>query len=77
MNLNKYTQTKTRKTNLIGDINHRHFLKLQSAFGFAQRGGVQYPYASNEHNKRLVSNVNILSSFENKHIVFSETIFSN
>lgn len=79
MNSNKYTNTKTATTttNLIGEKNHRYFLKLQSAYGFAQRGGVQFPYASDEHNKRLVSDVNILTSQEQKHLVFSESIFSN
>ncbi len=78
MNSNKYTQTTTQTTtNLIGESRHRHFLKLQAAYGFAQRGGVSFPYASQEHSKRLVSNVNILTSSENKNLVFSESIFSN
>lgn len=78
MNSNKYTQTITQTTtNLIGEARHRHFLKLQSTYGLAQRGGVQFPYASQEHSKRLVSDVNILTSLENKHLIFSESIFSN
>lgn len=78
MNSNKYTQTITKTTtNLIGEARHRHFLKLQAAYGLAQRGGVQFPYASKEHSKRLVSDINILTSLENKHLIFSESIFSN
>ncbi len=78
MNSNKHTQTTTQTTtNLIGETRHRHFLKLQSAYGFAQRGGVQFPYSTNIHSKRLVSDVNILSSQENKQLIFSESIFSN
>ena len=78
MNSNKYNQTTTQTTtNLIGEARHRHFLKLQAAYGFAQRGGVSFPYASQEHSKRLVSSVNILTSTENKNLVFSESIFSN
>ena len=62
MNSNKYTQTTTQTTtNLIGEARHRHFLKLQAAFGFSQRGGVSFPHASSE----------------NKHLIFSESIFSN
>ena len=78
MNSNKYTQTTTQTTtNLIGEARHRHFLKLQAAYGFSQRGGVQFPLASEKHSKRLISDVNILSSVENKHLIFSESIFSN
>lgn len=78
MNSNKYTQITTQTTtNLIGESRHRHFLKLQAAYGLAQRGGVQFPYASEEHSKRLVSDVNVLTSSENKHLIFSESIFSN
>lgn len=78
MNSNKYTNTKTQTTtNLIGEARHRNYLKLQASYGFSQRGGVQFPQASNEHSKRLVSNVNILTSIENKHLVFLESIFSN
>jgi len=43
---------------------------LQASYGLAQRGGVQLPYASEEHNKRLISDVNILTSIENKHLIF-------
>ena len=78
MNSNKNIQTTTQTTtNLIGESRHRHFLKLQAAYGFSQRGGVSFPYASEEHSKRLVSDVNILTSSENKQLVFSESIFSN
>ena len=47
MNSNKYTQTITQTTtNLIGEARHRQFLKLQATYGLAQRGGIQFPYAS-------------------------------
>lgn len=78
MNSNKYIPTKTQiTTNLIGDARHRHFLNLQASFGFSQRGGVQFPNSSNKHNVRLVSDINILTKEENKHFIFSESIFSN
>ncbi|MBC7696677.1 MAG: hypothetical protein H7141_14665 [Burkholderiales bacterium] len=78
MKLNRYTQTTAQTTiNLIGESRHRHFLKLQAAYGFSQRGGVSFPDASQEHSKRLVSKVNILTSSENKHLIFSESIFNN
>ncbi|MBI3520773.1 MAG: hypothetical protein HY062_15655 [Bacteroidetes bacterium] len=78
MNSNKYTHTTTQTTtNLIGESRHRHFLALQASYGFSQRGGVQFPYVVNAHSKRLVSDVNILTSQENKQLIFSESIFSN
>ncbi len=78
MNSKKYIQTKNQAdSNLIGTFNHRQFLKLQAAYGFSQRGGVQLPYANEGHKRRLVSDVNILSSQENKQLIFSESIFSN
>ena len=78
MNSKKYTHTKiTTSANVIGDSNHRNYLTIQASYGFAQRGGVQFPYISSSHANRLVSDVNILTSRENKQLVFSETIFSN
>lgn len=78
MNSNKYTSTKTITiTNLIGETKHRNFLDLQAAFGIAQRGGVLYPAFDQTHSKQLVSKVNILSSQENRELIFSESIFSN
>jgi hypothetical protein len=78
MNSNKPISTKTiALTNLIGETKHRNFLDLQAAFGIAQRGGVLYPAFDRKHSKRLASNVNILSSQENRELIFSESIFSN
>ena len=78
MNSNKNNNTKTETTtNLIGETFYRNYLQLQAAYGFAQRGGVQFPFSGNVHSKRLVSDVNVLTSKENKHLVFSETIYSN
>lgn len=78
MNSNKYTNTKNENSiNLIGENNHRNFLKLQVAYGFAHRGGVSFPFPSQLHNKRLINSVNILTSVENKQLVFSESIFCN
>jgi hypothetical protein len=65
------------QTNLIGEDRHRHFLFLQAGYGFAQRGGVAFPFPSEAHSRRLVSEVNILTSTENKQLIFSESIFSN
>ncbi|MES2516273.1 MAG: hypothetical protein V4580_19115 [Bacteroidota bacterium] len=78
MNSNKYTNTTiAAQTNLIGEGSHRHFLILQASYGFTQRGGVSFPFSSEAHSKRLVSNVNILTATENKQLIFSESIFSN
>jgi hypothetical protein len=78
MKSNKNNQIKNHKVNnLIGESSHRNYLKIQSTFGFSQRGGVQFPFAILKHSKRLVSDINILTSSENKYLVFSESIFSN
>jgi hypothetical protein len=78
MNSNKYTNTKIGTSmNLIGENRYRQFLALQASCGFAQRGGVTFPYHSESHSKRLISDVNILTSNENRYLIFSETIFSN
>jgi hypothetical protein len=57
--------------------NYKQFIVLLASYGIAQRGGVKHPTTQANHTNRLVSNVNILSSAENKQLVFSETIFSN
>ena len=77
MNSNKYTTTKNTTTNLIGEKRHRDFLQVQADYGYSQRGGVLFPFASNKHSKRLVSDINILNSTENKHVLFSQPIYSN
>lgn len=78
MNSNKNNNTKIETTtNLIGETHYRNYLQLQAYCGFAQRGGVQFPYSIDAHSKRLVNDVNVLTSKENKHLVFSESIYSN
>jgi len=78
MNSNKHTSSNIPvSNNLIGETIHRTFLNLQAAYGFAQRGGVKFPYPGEIHSKRLVSEVNLLTSHENRQLVFSESVFSN
>jgi hypothetical protein len=78
MNSNKNSNIKiVVAQNLIGENSHRNFLKLQATYGFAHRGGVSFPFPSQSHSKRLINDVNILTSTENKQLVFSESIFSN
>jgi hypothetical protein len=78
MNTSKHTHTLSNTSkNLIGELQHRHYIQLQAAYGVAQRGGVVFPLFEEKHNKRLVSDVNILSPREHKQLIFSESIFSN
>ncbi len=78
MNTSKHTYALSNvSSNLIGELQHRHYIRLQAAYGVAQRGGVVFPLYEEKHNKRLVSDVNILSSREHRQLVFSESIFSN
>lgn len=76
-NKSLYTKTSSQSNNLIGNSGHRQFIQLQANLGIAQRGGVKYPYYNQHHNIRLVNDINILSSIENKQLIFSEQIFSN
>jgi hypothetical protein len=65
------------KTNLIGNIDHKDFLELQTAYGFAQRGGSVISNFSVNHATRISSDVNLLSKAETKKLIFNETIYSN
>lgn len=78
MNTSKNVNTsKNLSGNLIGEIHHRRYIGIQAAYGISQRGGVAFPFYEEKHSKRLVSDVNLLSSAEHKQLIFSEVIFSN
>jgi hypothetical protein len=78
MKPNKPTKTKNIKSiNLIGDDTHRDFLELQATYGFAQRGGTVFQNTNASHTNRLVSDVNILTQYERKQIIFSLPVFNN
>jgi hypothetical protein len=78
MKPNKPTKTvKLNSTNLIGDTTHRDFLELQATYGFAQRGGTVFQNTNASHANRLVSDVNILTPYERKQIIFSLPVFNN
>lgn len=65
------------KTNLIGQPDHKSFLELQSAYGIAQRGGSIISNFSDDHAKRISSDVNLLSKIETRKLIFNETIYNN
>lgn len=77
MNSNNSHTEHHLSNNLIGHPEHRRFIRIQAAYGVSQRGGVIYPLYDNKHAGRLVNNINILSSIENRQLIFSESIFSN
>ena len=78
MKPNKPTKTsKLNKTNLIGDATHREFIELQALYGFAQRGGSVLEKDNEQHTNRLVSDVNILTPYEKKQLIFSLPVFNN
>lgn len=71
MSTHKYTGTKISITqNLMGHEDHRIHLQLQAEYGLSQKGGMQFPFADEIHNKRLISDINILTSKENKQLIF-------
>ena len=63
--------------NLIGQPEHRRYIRLQAAYGVSHRGGVVCPFSDSKHAGRLVSNINLLSSGEHRQIIFSESVLSN
>jgi hypothetical protein len=65
------------KLNLLNNKAHIQFIELQAAYGFAQRGESKLPTFSGDHSKRIVNDVNLLSTKEVKQLIFNETIFSN
>ncbi len=65
------------ETNLIGQDTHRSFLEIQASIGIAQRGGVTFTNVSTRHQKRLVSDINVLNANEIRKVIFSEAIFNN
>jgi hypothetical protein len=78
MKPNKSTKTsKLNTSNLLGDITHRQFIELQAIYGFAQRGGTVFEKHNASHTNRLVSDVNILTPYEKKQLIFSLPVFNN
>ena len=75
---NKNNKTTTKENfNLLGHNFHRYILNYQANIGFAQKGGAKHSSDNQEHLKRLVSDVNILSPKENIQVVFAEFLFGN
>ncbi|HXD92719.1 MAG TPA: hypothetical protein VNX01_05860 [Bacteroidia bacterium] len=78
MKPNKPTKTTQLNTiNLLGDATHREFIELQAIYGFAQRGGSVLEKDNEQHTNRLVSDVNILTQYEKKQLIFSLPVFNN
>ena len=78
MKPNKYKNSKINlTTNLLGETNHRNFLKIQASYGFDQRGGSQFPYSNLQNVTLLVRDIHILTSTEKQQLIFSEFIFTN
>lgn len=66
----------SEQLNLIGLEDYVQFLKIQSVYGFAQRGG-SFPLSLRLHSKRLSNNINLLNHQERKHLIHSELISKN
>ena len=77
MKPNKPTNTTLNTSNLLGDTTHRQFIELQAIYGFAQRGGTVLEKDNAQHTSRLVSDVNILTPYEKKQLIFSLPVFNN
>lgn len=73
---NKKTSIKV-DNNLIGHDFHRYILNFQANVGIAKNGGSVYNLNHQEHLKRLVNDVNILSTTESIRVALSEPFFKN
>ena len=73
----KNTSNKIVPANLIGDDQHKTFLELQTGYGIAQRGGSKVPQFSTANAKRISTDINLLTHFELKKIIFSVNVFNN
>ena len=66
----------SEQLNLMGLEDYQKFLKIQSEYGFTQRGG-SFPLSLRFHSKKLTSNINLLNYQERKHLIDSELISKN
>ena len=73
----KNTYNKIAQTNLIGEAEHKNFLELQTVYGIAQRGGSKVPQFSTANAKRISTDINLLTHFELKKLIFSVNVFNN
>ncbi|HLC83018.1 MAG TPA: hypothetical protein VJI69_04245 [Bacteroidia bacterium] len=77
MQPNKNVQTQFATINLLNDPTFKSFLRVQQAYGIAQRGGTKLPFVNNTHLQRITSDVNILGSSELNVIIFENYIGKN
>lgn len=77
MQPNKNVQTQFATINLINDPTFQSFLRVQQAYGIAQRGGAKIPFVNGTHLERISSDVNILGSSELNVIIFENFISKN
>ena len=62
---------------IIGEYYHKKYLEFQAKSGYKITGGSEGNYRSDEIKKRLVSDINLLSSKERKILIMNEILFNN
>lgn len=77
MRTNNNAQSALLTNNLLNTEALRSFLKLQTEYGTAQRGGSSIYLHNNKHLKRIASEVNFLNAGEIKQVVFENFISKN
>lgn len=75
--MSKNIKTTTSKIDLLSNDTYKSFIKIQATYSIAQTGGSYAYYNNLKEQDRLVSDVNILSSAENKQVIFSNLLSKN
>lgn len=73
----KKIETTISRIDLLSNDTYKSFLKVQTTYSIAQIGGSYAYYNNLKEQERLVSDVNILSSAENKLVIFSNLLSKN
>lgn len=74
---NNNSKNNIESTIVIGEYSHKKFLKYQATTGFKITGGSDVIYSSEQVKKRLVSDVNLLSSKEKRSLLEIGNLFNN
>lgn len=75
--MSKKIETTNSRIDLLSNDTYKSFLKVQTTYSIAQIGGSYAYYNNLKEQERLVSDVNILSSAENKLVIFSNLLSKN
>lgn len=75
--MSKNIKTTISRIDLLTNETYKSFIKVQASYSIAQTGGTYAYYNNIKEQERLVSDVNILASSENKQVIFSNLLSKN